>query len=225
MIIRPLTVFEREAVKRLYLSLSDEDRRMRFCATASDETICKYVAGLDYTRTTILGAFDEHAQIIGLAELARGEHDSEMAFAVRAEMRGRKIGTRLMEKMLVTARMSGARTVMVMFLSENTPMRRLAARVGMKIRAEGTEAYASLALEAPAAAELTRWYMEEGFAHGEYFSALASARWGSIFKDSLTAGPNRFADPLNGPSLPEQDNASPSLVRAVRTGSDRHTLA
>ena len=72
MIIRTLTVFERDAVRNFYLALSTDDRRKRFCCTLSDETISKYVDGLDFTRHTILGAFNEHAQLIGLAELALG---------------------------------------------------------------------------------------------------------------------------------------------------------
>ena len=59
MIIRPLTVFEREAARDFYLSLSPDDRRKRFCCTLSDETISKYADRLNFTRDTVLGAFDE----------------------------------------------------------------------------------------------------------------------------------------------------------------------
>jgi GNAT superfamily N-acetyltransferase len=187
MIIRPLTVFEREAVRKLYLSLSDDDRRMRFCASASDETLSTYVSGLDFTRSTLLGAFDERAGLIGVAELAHGATESEMAFAVRADMRGQKIGTLLMERLLVCAKMSGVRRVVVMFLSENTPMRKLALRAGMLIRADGSEMNASRDLQAPSVDELGRWLVEEGFAHGGYFSTLMIARWGSLLQSGMAA--------------------------------------
>ncbi len=72
MIIRPLTVFEREAVRNFYLALSPDGRRKRFCGSLSDGTISSYVDGLNFTRDAILGAFNEQAQIIGLAELVRG---------------------------------------------------------------------------------------------------------------------------------------------------------
>ena len=64
MIIRPLTVFEREAVRDFYLALSPDDRRKRFFCSLSDDTISKYVDRLNFIRDTVLGAFDEQAQIV-----------------------------------------------------------------------------------------------------------------------------------------------------------------
>jgi len=180
MIIRPLTVFERENVRNFYLSLSADDRRKRFCCTLADETISNYVDRLNFTRDTILGAFDEHAQIIGLAELVRGPKESEMAFSVRPERRGQKIGTMLMQRLISRARMCGARKVSVMFLSDNMPMRKMALRAGMSVQTADGESNAARELSAASAQELTRWFMEEGLSHGGYFSTLGVARWGSL---------------------------------------------
>lgn len=180
MIIRPLTVFERENARNFYLSLSAEDRRKRFCCTLSDETISGYVDHLNFTRDTILGAFDERAQIIGLAELVRGPEESELAFSVRPERRGQKIGTMLMERLVSRARMCGASKVFVMFLSDNTPMRRMALRAGMSVRTADGESYAARELPPASAQELIRWFMEEGLSHGGYFGTLGAARWGSL---------------------------------------------
>jgi GNAT superfamily N-acetyltransferase len=185
MLIRPLTVFEREGIRNFYLALSEDDRRLRFCSLASDETVNDYVARLDFAQATVLGLFDARAQIIGLAELVRGVVQSELAFAVRADMRGRKLGTRLMERMLARARICGVRKVHVMFLSEYTPMRKLAIRAGMQMRRDGGETYASLRLEAPRAEELVRWFVEDSFSHGGYFSTLMMARWGSLVDMSI----------------------------------------
>jgi GNAT superfamily N-acetyltransferase len=184
MIIRPLTVFERESVKEFYLALSTDDRRKRFCCTLSDNTIAKYVDRLDFTRDTVLGAFDEQARIVGVAELVRGAEGREMAFSVRPERRGQKIGTRLMERLLLRARMCGARKVFVMFLSENTPMRRMALRAGMSVRTEEGESLATRELAPPNAIELTRWFVEEGLAHGGYLGTLGFARWHSLLTQS-----------------------------------------
>jgi len=182
MIIRPLTVFEREAIRKLYLSLSDDDRRMRFCTSASDATISRYVSNIAFAKSTLLGAFDDQARIVGVAELVPGPQASELAFAVRADRRGQKIGTRLMERVLVCARMSGVRRVVVMFLVGNTPMRKLASRAGMLITNDGGEMNASRDLDAPSAEELGRWFIEEGMAHGGYFSTLMIARWGALLR-------------------------------------------
>jgi GNAT superfamily N-acetyltransferase len=200
MIIRPLTIFEREPVKEFYLALSTDDRRKRFCCTLSDETIAKYVDRVNFTRDTVLGAFDEQARIVGLAELVRGAEASEMAFSVRPDRRGQKIGTKLMERLLVRARMCGARKVFVMFLSDNTPMRKMALRAAMAVQAEDGESIASRELLPPNADELTRWFIEEGLAHGGYFSTLGIARWSSFLRPArppLDAGePARQFDPV-----------------------------
>ena len=187
MIIRPLTVFERENVRNFYLSLSADDRRKRFCCTLSDETISKYVDRLNFTRDTVLGAFDERAQIIGLAELVRGPKESEMAFSVRPDRRGQKIGTRLLQKLVSRARLCRARKVMVMFLSDNTPMRKMALRAGMPVQTADGESYAARELPPASAQELVRWLFEEGFAHNAYLSLLGIARWDSLLNRLLSA--------------------------------------
>jgi GNAT superfamily N-acetyltransferase len=134
MIIRPLTVLAREAVRSFYLALSPGDRHKRFCGTLSNETISDYVDRMNFSRDTVLGAFDEHAQVAGLAELVTGAEASEMAFSVRPDSRGQSIGTKLMERLLLRARTCGVRKLFVMFLADNTPMRRMALRAGMSVR-------------------------------------------------------------------------------------------
>jgi GNAT superfamily N-acetyltransferase len=151
MMIRTLTVAERKGVSSFYLALTADDRRKRFCSTLSDAAIVGYVDGLDFVRHIVLGAFNERAGLIGLAELAPGAEEREMAFAVRADQRGRCIGTALMNELLLRARACGSKRVLVIFLADNVPMRRLAAKSGMRFKTEGSEACAWLRLEAPGA--------------------------------------------------------------------------
>jgi GNAT superfamily N-acetyltransferase len=143
---RTLTVCERDAVRDFYLALSADDRRKRFCSALTDVPIANYIDGLDFKRHTILGAFNESGELVGLAELALGERESELAFSVRPDQRGKGLGTKLMERILQHARMRGIRKVLVMFLSDNDPMRKLAKRTGMLLEADGAETYASLEL-------------------------------------------------------------------------------
>lgn len=180
MIIRPLTVFERETVREFYIALAPDDRRKRFCCTLSDETISKYVDRLNFSRDTVLGAFDEQARLIGLAELVCGTEASEMAFSVRPDRRGETIGTRLTQRLIQRASMCGIRKVFVMFLSDNTPMRRMAIRAGMALSSIDGEAYAERELPAPSAEELARWYLGESLAHSRYFGTLGFARWRAL---------------------------------------------
>jgi len=192
MIIRPLTVFEREAVRNFYLALSPEDRRKRFCCSLSDETISGYVDRLNFTRDTILAVFDEQAELVGLAELVRGAEAGEMAFSVRPDKRGRKIGTKLMQRLLLRARMCGIEKVFVLFLSDNTPMRRMAVSAGMALSSVDGEARAARELPAPSAEELAHWFIEEALSHGGYFGTLGIARWGSLVHRSANTTPQPF---------------------------------
>ena len=188
MIIRPLTVFERENVRSFYLSLSADDRRRRFCCTLADETISKYVDRLNFTRDAVLGAFDEQAHIIGLAELVRGSKESEMAFSVRPDRRGQKIGTKLLESLIIHAGRSGIRKVFVMFLSDNTPMRKMAIRAGMPVETVDGESHAALELPEPSAAQTGSCVAEEGLLPGD-LRATGTAQQGSPAKQ--TAGSAR----------------------------------
>lgn len=195
MIIRPLTVFERENVRNFYLSLSADDRYKRFCCSLSDDTISKYVDRLNFTRDTTLGAFDAQAQLIGLAELVRGPKESEMAFSVRPDRRGEKIGTALLEKLQSRARMCGVGKVFVLFLSDNTPMRKMALRGGMSVGTADGESHAARQLPPASALEITRWFLEESLAHSKYLSTLEIARWNALLDRPARATRERVESP------------------------------
>jgi GNAT superfamily N-acetyltransferase len=183
MIIRKLTQCERGTVKAFYLALSPDDRRKRFWGVAPDETISRHLDGLDFSQHMILGAF-KNTQLIGVAELAPGAEESELAFAVRPDMRCRRIGTRLMERILVHAGMSGKGKVFVKFPSDNAPMRWMAQKAGMSVKTDGGESYASKELPVPSAEERSRWLRQAVFAHSDYFSVLGIERWESLATQS-----------------------------------------
>lgn len=205
MIIRPMTGFEREEVRTFLLSLTVEDRRNRFCSTLSDAAVSSYVDGLDFVRATILGAFDDEAQLVGLAELVDGSEESEMAFAVRPDKRGQKAGTRLMDRLLQRARVCGVRRAVVIFLSDNDPMRKLASRAGMHIRTGNGDSFGERSLDAPNAIELAQWFLEEEFAHRSHFATLNIARWRSLVTGATTTPPRLLEAQSPGPAVHAQD--------------------
>jgi hypothetical protein len=87
--------------------------------------------------------------------------------------------------------MCGAAKVFVLFSSENTPMRRLASRAGMRIHTESGESYASRELESVKARDLGQWLVGETVSHGSYFNTLIIARWASSLRQ--LARPAYFA--------------------------------
>lgn len=149
MIIRTLAPSDLDALRNFYLALCPDDRRKRFCCSLSDDSVSRYVDSLNFLQHLVLGAFDDQSRLVGVAELAPGDKAREMAFSVRPDMRSRSIGTTLMERLLFHASLLGVKRVFVMFLSDNTPMRRMARRAGMRVETDGGESYAARELPAP----------------------------------------------------------------------------
>lgn len=113
----------------------------------------------------------------------------QLAFSVRADKRGQKIGTRLMQEQLLRARMGGIAKVSVLFLPDNTPMRRMASRAGMTLRFADGEACAELEQSTPTAQELAQWFVEQSLAYGACFGNLGIACRGALLSLSANATP------------------------------------
>lgn len=79
MIIRSLSSFEREDLRKFYLALSAEDRRKRFCSTLSDAPISKYVDRLN---------FAHDAGVLGLVHHAGCSDGTPALGAGRVDYRG-----------------------------------------------------------------------------------------------------------------------------------------
>lgn len=133
-IVRRLWEGERTAVRALYLGLEREDRRLRFFSTLNDTGIHAYVDQLDFTRGIVLGAFDVEARLLGTLELSPCGDSIELALAVASTARGKGIGRALVERAWAETRTSPARQLVLVCLSENGAMRRLAQRLDMKLR-------------------------------------------------------------------------------------------
>ena len=63
---------------------------------------------------------------------------------------------------------------------------RMALRGGMSVQTADGESQAARALLPASAQELTRWFLDEGFAHSGYFSTLGMAQWGSAVNRSAS---------------------------------------
>lgn len=134
MIVRRLWEGERKAVLDFYLALGEEDRRLRFFSPVSDAGIQRYVAGLDFLRGVILGAFDGNAKMTGVLELVGADKVYELALAVAEDARGMGVGRALVEKAWEEVRTAGAESLVLLCLSENAGMRALAQRLNMETR-------------------------------------------------------------------------------------------
>lgn len=148
--VRTLGERHRAKVRQHLLELTARDRYLRFGYHASDETIERYVAALDFERDQLFGIFNRHLQLIATSHVAyaeeHGRRFAEFAVSVRASARGRGYGARLFAHAVVHARNRGVHRMLIHALSENEAMLRIAQNAGARVQREGTESDAWLAL-------------------------------------------------------------------------------
>lgn len=144
--IRELWPSERPALYEHFLSLAREDRRLRFGAPLSDETVRGYVSRLDFGHDVLFGVLDEELRLLGVAHVARSPAFAELGVSVIDGFRGRGIGSALLARAHLRARNWGVGALFMHCLIENAPMMRLARRQGMDIVTEAGEADAWLRL-------------------------------------------------------------------------------
>ena len=149
--IRPLRPRHRARIQSHRLSLSEDDRYLRFGHHVSDEQLARYVQGLRFGHDQLLGVFNRRLQLIAVAHLAfstqaRAVHQAEFGVSVMPHARGRGYGARLFARAMVHARNHGVTHLVVHALSENAPMLKIAHRAGAIIERHGSESEALLRL-------------------------------------------------------------------------------
>ncbi|MEZ5664149.1 MAG: GNAT family N-acetyltransferase [Burkholderiaceae bacterium] len=149
--IRSLSRAHAEIIARHLLSLSPEDRYLRFGYAATDEHVLRYVERLNFERDELLGIFNRRLELIAMAHLAfsadaRCLSCAEFGVSVLRSARGRGYGSQLFERAVVHARNEGVQMLFIHALSENTAMLRIARKAGATIERDGPESEAHLRL-------------------------------------------------------------------------------
>ena len=152
--IRSVAPRQREQVVAHLMSLSPEDRFLRFGFQASDAQITRYVESLDFERDEIFGIFNRRLELIALAHLANasaadsqaGGKESEFGVSVLARYRGRGFGKRLFARAALHARNHGVDTLIIHALSHNRAMLGIVRDAGAVVRLDGSETTSRLGL-------------------------------------------------------------------------------
>lgn len=165
---RVICTLEREQMDQIeghLLSLSQEDRYLRFGYAAQDEQVKSYVAHIDFSRDKILGIFDRELNLIALAHLSLARPSkftrcAEFGVSVLPQFRGQGLGAHLFEHSSMLARNEGVSMLFIHALSENAPMLKIASSHGAKLERFGGETDAFLQL-APRnwASRLHQWLL------------------------------------------------------------------
>lgn len=165
---RVICTLEREQMDQIeghLLSLSPEDRYLRFGYAAQDEQVKSYVEHIDFSRDKILGIFDRELNLIALAHLSLARPSkftrcAEFGVSVLPQFRGQGLGAHLFEHSSMLARNEGVSMLFIHALSENAPMLKIASSHGAKLERFGGETDAFLQL-APRnwASRLHQWLL------------------------------------------------------------------
>jgi GNAT superfamily N-acetyltransferase len=120
--VRQLETSDLRAIEQHLLALAALDRRARFFAKLTDETISAYARRLDPFRVILIGAFDpsdEH--LVGLAEAHPTDavRKVEVAVSIDPAFRHRGLGQRLVARALTAAFARGAQSAEFNFAPGN----------------------------------------------------------------------------------------------------------
>ncbi len=160
--IRTLTSGELPLYRDHLLRFGEEDRRLRFGMTISDEAVIGFVNGLGPVHDRVFAHLDARLRVIGAVHVAvQGREMAEFAFSVEEPHRGRGVGSALFQRAILWARNRGIRAASIYCLAENHGMRRLARRHGMDLQTDGGTCEGRMTLPRPSALSLVREAMAE----------------------------------------------------------------
>ncbi len=136
--IRPIRPEDAAAHDAFFHRLGPEDIRRRFFAAVRDLTpaMLARFTRLDYDRDMAFIAVRERTgETVGVARLVREDDPTvgEFAVVVQPDVKGRGLGTHLMQRLLDWAWAHGMRLVVGEILAENTPMLDLARHLGFRL--------------------------------------------------------------------------------------------
>lgn len=158
-IIRKLWAGEGEVFRDHLLRLDAESRRFRFGSAVSAEFIERYAARAFRTGAIVHGYFVDGvlrgaAELYPMGDVLPGE--AEAAFSVEREFQNHGLGTVLLERVILSARNRGIRTLCMNCLAQNRRMQQIARKFDADLSFDMDEVVAALTAPFPTALSLAR---------------------------------------------------------------------
>jgi len=116
-----------------FVSLTSGDRFLRFGAVVTDVDIVAYVKGLFASTANVFAVIEPDGDISGVLHLEFADGGANVGLSVSSWARNQGIGTLLLQRAGVVARARGLQTLFVRNLNFNSPLQRLALRLGMNL--------------------------------------------------------------------------------------------
>jgi RimJ/RimL family protein N-acetyltransferase len=163
-----------------FLALPVEDRRLRFGASLSAESIAGYVDRIDFDRDAVFGIFDDDLTLIGVAHTAFAEDFAELGISVLPTHRGRRAGTALFARAAEHVRNRSISNLFMHCLSENAAIMHIARKSGMSIVAAAGDVDAHLTLSPANSASITGEFLTDRVALYDYALKANIAAWKAV---------------------------------------------
>lgn len=133
---------DRERILRHLISLDEGDRSLRFGVAHDADALARYVDGIDFDASSVLGAALTDGSLIGIAHIALSDAVAELGISVSPGQRQKGVAGALAGAALREAQRLGAIEFRFESAASNAGMRRLARQLGMRISAEGPDLFA-----------------------------------------------------------------------------------
>lgn len=158
-IIRKLWAGESTIFRDHLLRLDAESRRYRFGSAVSNEFIERYADRAFRTGAIVHGCFVDGvlraaAELYPLGDVLPGE--AEAAFSVEHDYQNHGLGTQLLERVILTARNRGIRTLCLNCLAQNRRMQQIARKFDAELTFDTDDVVAELTAPYPTALSLAR---------------------------------------------------------------------
>ena len=150
-------------LKDHFLSLNDDDRRLRFGANLPDERIFRYVDDQIKDGDYVFAVFDDNGDIIAVLHMATHGKDKsayEFGLSVHEDHRKNGYADKLFKKAIAHAKALGAKRIYTYCLSENKAMQHLARKNELKVMLEYGDVTGELALEPRSSVEIVNNLVE-----------------------------------------------------------------
>lgn len=150
--IERLNESAREMLAAHFMALPATDRYLRFASAVTPQIIARYVDGIDFHRDAVFAVRPPatgnecRGALAGVVHAAFPDDVAELGISVLPRYRGRGLASMLARRAIAYARSRGMRALAMQILRPNTPMLRIARKLGMTIVDRGVELFARLEL-------------------------------------------------------------------------------
>ncbi|MDY7576915.1 GNAT family N-acetyltransferase [Herbaspirillum sp. RTI4] len=155
--VKELSPGARSRLLKHFLALEPSDRLLRFGSHLSDESITRYVEGINFERDTVFGVYNSRLRLMGVGHLTFAPSEksaiagatlkarvAEFGVSVDASARGLGVGSRLFQRASMRCRNADIDTLYMHCLSSNKVMLHIARKAGMEIHRDYGESDAYL---------------------------------------------------------------------------------